>query len=118
MSKKEKDERAEEALEIQGIKERIENLPTEIYGKQKKQEVIARDVANETMIILDDEATGALDSKTSDQIIELFSMLHEEVTTIILVTHEDEVADYANRTIFIRDGVVTDENQKIKEEQP
>lgn len=118
ISKKERDERAAEALEKLGLKERIEHLPTELSGGQKQRVAIARAVANEPKIILADEPTGALDSKTSDQIMELFSMLHQEGTTIILVTHEDEVADYANRTIFIRDGVVTDENQKTKEEQP
>lgn len=105
--KKEREERATEALEKLGLTDRMKHLPNELSGGQKQRVAIARAIVNQPQIILADEPTGALDTQTSRQIMNLFSMLHQEGTTIILVTHEQEIAAYAKRTIFVRDGRIT-----------
>src|SRR5690625_714469 len=107
VDKKTRSERAEEALEKVGLADRIEHLPNELSGGQKQRVAIARAIVNEPDIILADEPTGALDSKTGIQMMEMFRMLHAEGTTIILVTHEAEVARFAERTIFVKDGMLT-----------
>ena len=95
MKKKEPEERATEALIKVGLGDRMGHLPNELSGGQKQLVAIARAIVNEPDLILADEPTGALDSKTSVQIMELFTMLNKEGKTIILVTHESEVAQYA-----------------------
>jgi putative ABC transport system ATP-binding protein len=107
LSKKERNERAIEALEKVGLTDRMKHLPNELSGGQKQRVAIARAIVNQPQIILADEPTGALDTQTGRQIMELFTMLHKEGTTIILVTHEEEIAAYANQMIFVRDGMVT-----------
>lgn len=107
IGKSERIERAKEALEKVGLADRMDHLPNELSGGQKQRVAIARAIVNEPDIILADEPTGALDSKTGVQIMEMFRMLHAEGTTIILVTHEAEVARFAERTIFVRDGMLT-----------
>lgn len=107
IGKSERIERAKEALEKVGLADRMGHLPNELSGGQKQRVAIARAIVNEPDIILADEPTGALDSKTGVQIMEMFRMLHAEGTTIILVTHEAEVARFAERTIFVRDGMLT-----------
>lgn len=114
--KKERQERAADALKKVGLADRIEHLPNELSGGQKQRVAIARSIVNNPKIILADEPTGALDTKTSSQIMDLFSLLHQEGTTIVLVTHEKEVADYANRTIFVRDGKVIGEEDVAEKE--
>lgn len=114
-SKNERNKRAGEALKKLGLENRMKHLPTELSGGQKQRVAIARAVANQPQIILADEPTGALDSKTSEQIMDLFSMLHQEGTTIILVSHENEVASYASRTIRVKDGAIKDEHREVKE---
>jgi len=106
VKKKEREERASEALHKVGLSDRMGHLPNELSGGQKQRVAIARAIVNNPDLILADEPTGALDSKTSVQIMELFTMLNQEGTTIILVTHESEVAEYARRTVFVRDGMV------------
>src|SRR5699024_786584 len=113
--KKERNKRAAEASKKWGLENRMKHLPTELSGGQKQRVAIARAVANQPQIILADEPTGALDSKTSEQIMDLFSMLHQEGTTIILVSHENEVASYASRTIRVKDGAIKDEHREVKE---
>src|SRR5699024_12110476 len=81
--------------------------PNGMSGGQKQRVAIARAIVNEPDIILADEPTGALDSKTGEQIMEMFTMLNKEGTSVIVVTHEAEVASYAERTIFVRDGDLT-----------
>ena len=110
MKKKEREERATEALIKVGLGDRMEHLPNELSGGQKQRVAIARAIVNEPDLILADEPTGALDSKTSVQIMELFTMLIKEGTTIILVTHESEVAQYAGRTVFVRDGMILEDS--------
>lgn len=107
VAKKERLERAREALEKVGLGDRMDHLPNELSGGQKQRVAIARAIVNKPDIILADEPTGALDSKTGVQIMELFTLLNEEGATVILVTHEAEIASYAERTIFVRDGMLT-----------
>jgi putative ABC transport system ATP-binding protein len=116
LSKKERIERAEEALEKVGLSDRLDHLPNELSGGQKQRVAIARAIVNKPEIILADEPTGALDSKTGKQIMDLFTLLNEEGVTIIVVTHEAEVASYANRTIFVRDGKVTTADEIVDQQ--
>ena len=107
VKKQERIKLAEEALAKVGLSDRMDHLPNELSGGQKQRVAIARAIVNEPDIILADEPTGALDSKTGKQIMELFTLLNKEGVTVIVVTHEAEIASYANRTIFVRDGKVT-----------
>lgn len=107
--KQEREEKAAEALQKVGLQDRMNHMPNELSGGQKQRVAIARAIVNEPEIILADEPTGALDTKTSAQVMELFKMLHQEGTTIVLVTHEPEIAAYADRTVFIRDGEIVQE---------
>lgn len=116
VSKKERIERAQIALEKVGLSDRMDHLPNALSGGQKQRVAIARAIVNEPNIILADEPTGALDSKTGVQIMDMFTMLNKEGTTIILVTHEPEVASYANRTVFVRDGKLTSREEVFDQE--
>jgi putative ABC transport system ATP-binding protein len=102
----ERRERALDALRKVGLAERIHHRPGELSGGQRQRVAIARALVTNPGILLADEPTGALDSKTGEEIMQLFKNLHEEGNTIILITHEQEVADHANRTIHIRDGKI------------
>ncbi|AVM23627.1 ABC transporter ATP-binding protein [Bacillus pumilus] len=104
VSQKERKERAEMALEKVGLADRMKHMPSELSGGQKQRVAIARAIVNKPKLILADEPTGALDSKTSFSIMEQFTKLNEEGTTIVLVTHEEEMAAYTNRTVVVRDG--------------
>lgn len=113
IGKKERQERAERALEKVGLKDRMLHMPNELSGGQKQRVAIARAIVNEPKLILADEPTGALDTKTSISIMEQFSELNSEGTTIVLVTHEPEIANYTNRMILVRDGeIVSPEGQR------
>ncbi|QHZ46624.1 MULTISPECIES: ABC transporter ATP-binding protein [Bacillus] len=113
IGKKERQERAERALEKVGLKDRMLHMPSELSGGQKQRVAIARAIVNEPKLILADEPTGALDTKTSISIMEQFSELNAEGTTVLLVTHEPEIADYTNRVIMVRDGeIVASERQR------
>lgn len=104
LSKQERQARAVEALERVKLADRMEHKPTELSGGQRQRVAIARALVSRPGILLADEPTGALDSKTGVEIMALFEELHSEGNTIILITHEQEIADYAHRTIHIRDG--------------
>jgi putative ABC transport system ATP-binding protein len=107
VSKSERQTRAVEALRKVGLSDRMDHLPNALSGGQKQRVAIARAIVNKPKIILADEPTGALDSKTSIDIMEQFRELNEEEgVTVIVVTHESEVATYANRTIYVRDGMI------------
>lgn len=106
LAKKERLERAEAALVKVGLADRVEHLPNALSGGQKQRVAIARAIVNGPKIILADEPTGALDTKTSASIMELFSELNHEGSTIVMVTHEPEIAEYAHRTIMVRDGLI------------
>ncbi|PXW87964.1 putative ABC transport system ATP-binding protein [Pseudogracilibacillus auburnensis] len=116
VGKKERIDRAQEALEKVGLGDRMDHLPNALSGGQKQRVAIARAIVNEPNIILADEPTGALDSKTGVQIMDMFTLLNKEGTTVILVTHEAEIASYANRTIFVRDGKLTSAGAVVDQE--
>lgn len=105
-SKTDRMELAEDALVKVGLQDRMFHKPNELSGGQRQRVAIARALVNNPSIILADEPTGNLDSKTGDEIMELFTNLHSMGNTIILVTHEDFIAEYAHRVIRLRDGVI------------
>jgi LolD_lipo_ex: lipoprotein releasing system, ATP-binding protein len=98
---------AKQFLEKVELSERMKHLPSELSGGQKQRVAIARALVNNPSIILADEPTGALDTKTSIQIMDLLTELNREGKTIVMVTHEPEMADFATRKIIIRDGEIT-----------
>jgi putative ABC transport system ATP-binding protein len=103
---KDRQERAKSALSKVELGERMNHRPNELSGGQRQRVAIARALVNNPSILLADEPTGNLDSKTGIEIMSLFEKLHKAGNTIVLVTHEPEVAAYAYRTIHIRDGQV------------
>lgn len=103
---------AKQYLEKVELAERIEHLPSELSGGQKQRVAIARALVNTPAIILADEPTGALDTKTGEQIMDLLTELNNEGKTIIMVTHEPEIAAYAKRKIVLRDGVITEDSRR------
>ena len=106
-SPRERKQRAEQFLKKVGLSDRSHHLPSELSGGQKQRVAIARALSNDPAIILADEPTGALDTKTGTQIMDLLTQLNREGKTIVMVTHEPEIADYARRKIVIRDGEIT-----------
>lgn len=100
---------AVKALEKVGLGDRLEHKSNELSGGQRQRVAIARALVNEPSILLADEPTGNLDSRTSEEIMTLFNALHEAGNTIILITHEDEIADHAHRIITLRDGLVLED---------
>lgn len=111
--KSDRQERAMATLESVGLADRANHRPNELSGGQRQRVAIARALVNDPSIILADEPTGNLDSKTSYDIMELFHDLHASGNTIIMVTHEDDIAHYAHRIIRLRDGLI--ETDKINE---
>lgn len=115
ISKKERKEMALHALKKVGLADRVEHLPNELSGGQKQRVAIARALVNNPRMILADEPTGALDTKTSSAIMELLTQLNKEGTTILIVTHEPEVAQFTRKTIIVRDGEIVKERIEGKE---
>lgn len=102
----ERKSRALKSLERVGLADRIDHKPGELSGGQRQRVAIARALVTNPGILLADEPTGALDSRTGEDIMRLFHDLHQEGNTIILITHEQEIADHAHRNIFIKDGMI------------
>lgn len=102
--RKERKERAIEALEKVGLGNRLDHLTNEISGGQKQRVAIARSIVNRPSVLMADEPTGNLDSKTTEDIMNIFQDLNDEGTTIVMVTHEREMAEYTKRIIHFRDG--------------
>lgn len=105
-SKKERIERAAEVLEQVGLADRMDHAPNELSGGQRQRVAIARAVVNKPSIILADEPTGNLDTKTSVEIMSIFEEIHDAGNTVIMVTHEPDIAKHTHRIIHLRDGLI------------
>ncbi len=113
IGKKEREERARAMLEKVGLSERAHHKPNELSGGQSQRVAIARALINNPSIILADEPTGNLDSTTSIEIMELFSTIHHQGNTVILVTHEEDIANHTKRIIRIKDGKVASDQSVL-----
>jgi len=109
---KQRRELAKQALESVGLGDRVKHKPNEISGGEKQRAAIARALVNDPLIILADEPTGNLDTKTGEEIMKIFYKLHQQGHTLIMVTHEAEVARHARRIIHLRDGLI--EKDEVK----
>lgn len=98
--------KAKEMLELVGLGDKLQNKPNEMSGGQRQRVAIARALVNNPSLILADEPTGNLDSKTSASIMELFANLHAKGQTIVLVTHENDIAEFAQKTVLLKDGII------------
>ncbi len=105
-SKNERTQRAEKVLSQVGLQDRMDHHPNQLSGGQRQRVAVARALVNNPSIILADEPTGNLDTKTSIEIMALFDQIHKKGNTIILVTHEEDIAAHAHRIIRLRDGVI------------
>ncbi|GAB2485770.1 ABC transporter ATP-binding protein [Alkalibacterium psychrotolerans] len=115
---KERRERAIEALEKVGLGDRLDHKTNEISGGQKQRVAIARAIVNRPSVLMADEPTGNLDSKTTLDIMRIFQELNKEGTTIVMVTHEPEMAKYTKRIVHFRDGVITEDETLAPELLP
>ena len=113
MDKKSRNERAAALLSSVGLGDRMNHLPSELSGGQRQRVAIARALANNPAIIMADEPTGNLDSKSTIDVMNIFRGLYEEGRTIILVTHEPEIATYASRNVVLRDGLIVEDSQNL-----
>jgi putative ABC transport system ATP-binding protein len=111
MSKKTRNEKAMHVLELVSLTDRSHHKPNELSGGQSQRVAIARALVNDPSIILADEPTGNLDSKTSYEIMDIFEKIHSEGNTVVLVTHEEDIANHARRIIRLRDGVIESDKQ-------
>jgi putative ABC transport system ATP-binding protein len=115
-SKKQRDERAIEVLQQVGLGDRMKHKPNELSGGQRQRVAVARALVNNPSLILADEPTGNLDTKTSYEIMALFQEIHEKGNTIVVVTHEEDIALYTHRIVRMRDGLVESDkpNENIR----
>lgn len=119
MGKKERTARATEVLEQVGLGDRMDHKPNELSGGQRQRVAVARALVNRPSIILADEPTGNLDTKTSYEIMALIDEIHQNGNTIVLVTHEEDIAQHARRIVRLRDGVVeSDELAAVETPKP
>ena len=115
VSKKERIALATEALERVGLGDRLHFRPTQLSGGQQQRVAIARAIVNHPKILLADEPTGALDSASGEQVMDLFQKLNDEGITIIMITHDADIASHARRQAIIRDGILTEKEAKKNE---
>ena len=113
MDKKSRNERAAALLSSVGLGDRMDHLPSELSGGQRQRVAIARALANNPAIIMADEPTGNLASKSTIDVMNIFRGLYDEGRTIILVTHEPEIATYASRNVVLRDGLIVEDSQNL-----
>ena len=111
MRKKARRERAREALIRVGLEERVSFTPTQLSGGQKQRVAIARAMVNKPKILLADEPTGALDSKSSAQVMDLFAQLNAEGVTVVMITHDPGIAGHAKRVVDIFDGEISERKE-------
>jgi len=111
-SKADRTERAKQVLTDVGLADRMDHKPNQLSGGQRQRVAVGRALVNNPSIILADEPTGNLDSKTSEEIMKLFGDIHKAGNTVILVTHEEEIAENAHRIIRLRDGIVESDTKK------
>jgi putative ABC transport system ATP-binding protein len=111
VSARERTDRAQKALAMVELSDRMDHKPNELSGGQRQRVAIARALVNQPSLILADEPTGNLDSATGDEILRLFGRLHSEGNTVVLVTHDRDVASYAHRIISIRDGKIASDER-------
>ena len=114
VSKEDQLQRGNNALSQVGLESRMDHQPSELSGGQQQRVAIARALVNNPSILFADEPTGNLDSQTGHDVMQLFHNLHQQGQTIILITHENEVAAEAQRTIFIKDGLIESDTRKEK----
>ncbi len=112
ISKKERTERAMEALSKVQLADRSNHKPNEMSGGQIQRVAIARAIVNNPSLLLADEPTGNLDTKTSIEVMEIFGRIQEAGNTVVLVTHEEDIAEYAKRIVRLRDGLIESDNKK------
>lgn len=113
-SKKKRRTMAQAALERVGLGDRMDFKPSQLSGGQCQRVAIARAVAGNPKLLLADEPTGALDSKSGEQVMEIFSNLHKEGSTIVMITHEKSIAEHAQKILYIRDGELYQEEEACK----
>ena len=119
LSRKRRREMAKEALHRVGLEDRMNFNPTQLSGGQKQRVAIARAIVNRPKLLLADEPTGALDTKSGDDVMELFEELNKDGVTIVMITHEPEIAEHAKRVMYIRDGELHSGafNSRVKKEE-
>lgn len=115
LKKRERHEKAMAALEKVGLADRASFKPTQLSGGQKQRVAIARAMVNSPKLLLADEPTGALDSKSGKQIMELFRQLNDEGVTVVMITHDRKVAEQADRIVYIIDGELSDDKQEVEQ---
>ena len=113
ISKKERLDRAEKALQSVGLGDRVDHKPNELSGGQRQRVAIARALVNKPAIILADEPTGNLDTKTSHEIMDLLEEIHQQGNTVIIVTHEEDIAKRAKRIVRLRDGSIESDTASL-----